>query len=98
MHVFLRLSRCLVLVALLISPVFAFAMPVGSAQRTASVPVPDGLAAPTVQEAILPAGTGRGWAVQVKDAAQGVLLLDHGGSHFLTGDITKRLGEASYGK
>jgi hypothetical protein len=98
MHALLRLSRFLVLIALSASPVFAFAMPVGSAQRTASVPVPDGLAAPTVQEAILFAGTGRGRAVQVKDAAQGVLLLEHGGSYFLAGDITKRLGEASYGK
>lgn len=86
------------LVALLISPVFAFAMPVGSAPRAANVPVPDGLAAPTMRKAILLAGTGRGWAVLAKCDAQWALLLEHGGSHFLTGDITKRLGEASYGK
>ncbi|HWA88323.1 MAG TPA: hypothetical protein VG710_18995 [Opitutus sp.] len=51
----------------------------GVEQPAGTVVLPDGASGEQVQQAILQAGTGRGWTVRGKEDGKVVLFLEHGG-------------------
>ena len=74
----LRLAPLVVFVSLL----FSFAQAAATAEASlpaGSIIVPDGLSASDVQQCILLAGSGRGWAVKEKTNDHVALFLEQGG-------------------
>ena len=78
MNTLLQLNRVLLLFAALVS--FAHAADTPTAGMSGgTVVVPDGLKTADVQQAILLAGSGRGWAVKEKADGKVVLFLEQSG-------------------
>ena len=79
MNTFLQFNRFLLLFACLFSFARAADSASGAGMSAGTIIVPDGVKAADVQQAILLAGSGRGWAVKEKDGGKVVLFLEQSG-------------------
>ena len=79
MNSVLQTSRFLLLFSILLS--FSHAAPetTSAGQPAGTIVVPNGVKVQDVQQAILLAGSGRGWAVKAKEDNKVVLFLEQGG-------------------